>query len=151
MLKATDELLKDHRMIRKTLEGFRLDNPRFPAISKTLQRLLIGHAWFEDAIFIPPLKAEPLVARRFLEEISQEHNDLDVMMALLRKTPLENKKELEAYMLQIRTSLTTHFSKEEDALFPLAEKILREEGLDRLAQEMRTRQSEVQSVLSKSI
>lgn len=79
-------------MIRKTLEGFRLENPRFPAIAKTLQRLLVGHTWFEDAIFLPPLKAEPLIARRFLDEISQEHKDLDVLMALLRKTPQENKR-----------------------------------------------------------
>lgn len=138
-------------MIRKTLEGFRLDNPRFPSISKTLQRLLIGHAWFEDAIFIPPLKAEPLVAQRFLDEISQEHKDLDTLMGLLRKTSLENKRELDAYAVQIRAILNTHLSKEEDALFPLAEKILREEGLDRLAQEMRSRQGEIQSILSQSI
>jgi len=147
MLKATDELLKDHRMIRKTLEGFRLENPRFPAISKTLQRLLIGHAWFEDVIFLPPLKAEPLIARSFLEEISQEHKDLDGLMAVLRQTPAENKKELDAYALQIRAILETHFRKEEDALFPLTEKILREEGLDRLAQEMRARQNEILPLL----
>jgi iron-sulfur cluster repair protein YtfE (RIC family) len=149
VLKATDELLKDHRMIRKTLEGFRLDNPRFPAISKTLQRLLLGHAWFEDVIFLPPLKAEPLIARRFLDEISQEHKDLDALMALLRQTAMENKKELEACALQIRAILDTHFQKEEDALFPLAEKILREEGLDRLALEMCARQSEIHDVLPK--
>src|SRR5690242_947914 len=127
MLKATDELLKDHRMVRKTLEGFRVDNPRFPAITKTLQRLLIGHAWFEDAIFLPPLQAEPLVAKRFLTQISQEHKDLDALMALLRQTNPASKREIDAYALQIRTILNTHFSKEEDALFPLAEKILREE------------------------
>ncbi len=134
-------------MIRKTLEGFRLDNPRFPQISKTLQRLLIGHAWFEDTIFLPPLKAEPLLAKRFLDEISQEHADLHALMTLLQQTPLENKKELDAYALQIRTLLETHFHKEEDALFPLAEKILREEGLYRLAQEMRTRQHEIQALI----
>lgn len=147
MLKATDELLKDHRMIRKTLEGFRLDNPRFPEITKTLGRILKAHAWFEDTIFLPALKAEPFFARVFMQEISQEHKDLDTLMGLIRETKLENRESLQFYTTQLRSILETHFHKEEDALFPLSEKILKEEGLDRLAHEIRNRQHEAQNLV----
>ena len=144
--KATDALLADHRLIRKVLKGFVLDNPRFPQICKTLHRTLQGHAWFEDTIFLPAVKAEPLFFRRFTDEISQEHKDLGQLMKLLRKTPQANKEELEAYSIQLRTLLETHFRKEEDALFPLAEKILTEEGLINLNEEMKSRQLEVRQV-----
>ncbi len=146
LLKATDELMKDHRMARKTLEGFRVENPRFPQIAKTLGRILKAHAWFEDSIFLPALKAEPFLARVFMDEISQEHKDLDSLMSLIRQTKLEDRAQLESYATQLRSLLETHFHKEEDALFPLSEKILKEEGLDRLAHEIRARQHEAQNL-----
>ena len=111
LLRATDELLKDHRMVRKTLEGFRLENPRFPEITKTLSRILKAHAWFEDIIFLPALKAEPFLARVFMEEISQEHKDLDTLMNLIRQTKLEDHEPLEFYATQLRALLETHFHK----------------------------------------
>jgi|ERR1044071_1874451 hemerythrin-like domain-containing protein len=141
-MKATTALLADHKMVRKILKEFRLDNPRFPEILKTLHRVLLGHAWFEDEVFLPAFRAEPLLQKRFTDEISQEHNDLHFLMTTLRGTNLKNKKELEAIALQFRTVLDTHFSKEEDALFPMAERILDEEGLNKLGDEMRRRQAE---------
>jgi hemerythrin-like domain-containing protein len=149
-LKATDELVKDHRMVRKTLEGFRLDNPRFPEIAKTLERILRAHAWFEDTIFLPALKAEPFFARVFMDEISQEHKDLESLMKLIQETRREERERLEFYSRELRSILETHFTKEEDTLFPLSEKILREEGLDRLAQEIRRRQPEAQNFVGKN-
>ena len=143
MTKATDALLKDHLLVRKLMESFVLDNPRFPQICKTLQRALQGHAWFEDTIFLPVVKAEPLFFRRFTDEITEEHKDLDQLMTLLRQTPMTDGKALEAYSLQLRSLLETHFRKEEDALFPLAEKILTEEGLFHLGEEMYRRRLEV--------
>jgi len=145
MPKATDELLKDHKMIRKALSGFRLDNPRFPEILKTLQRIVIAHAWFEDTIFLPALNVEPKL-KRLDDEISQEHKDIDHWLKALRNEPKENKKELEIYSLQLMTTLEAHFRKEEDALFPLAERILNLEGLNKLGDEMRRRQSETRTI-----
>src|SRR5262245_56834890 len=130
-MKATDALLDDHKMIRKILDGFQLDNPRFSEILKTLHRVVRGHAWFEDTIFLPAVKAEPLFARRFTDELFQEHKDIDHLLESLGKIRENQKRELEATALQFRAILETHFKKEEDALFPLAEKILNEEGLNK--------------------
>src|SRR5690348_6724761 len=110
--KATDALLSDHRLINKVLDQFTLDNPRFAHICQTLHRALKGHAWFEDTIFFPAIEAEPLLFRRFTDELYQEHKDLDALMKLLRKTPLQNQKELEFYSQELRVLLTAHFRKE---------------------------------------
>src|SRR5580765_4949343 len=123
MTKATDALLADHKMIRKILQGFHPDSPRFQSIAKTLHRTVAGHAWFEDQIFLPAFKNEPLLQKRFVDEISDEHKDIDYFLNLVRKTNPQSK-EFEFYSVQFRSILETHFKKEEDALFPLAEKIL---------------------------
>lgn len=146
-MKATTALLADHKLIRKVLEGFDPQNPRFPAILKTLQRAVIGHAWFEDQIFLPAFKAEPRLEKRFVDELYQEHKDIDYFLKALLKTPLTQKKEFAEIALQFRAVLDTHFKKEEDALFPMAERILDSEGLNKLGQEMKNRQTEIRNLV----
>jgi iron-sulfur cluster repair protein YtfE (RIC family) len=145
--KATDALLKDHLLINKILEQFTLDNPRFAKICLTLHRAVLAHAWFEDEIFLPAVEAEPLLFRRFTDEIRQEHKDIDALLKLLRKTSAANRQELEFYSQELRVLLSTHFKKEEDALFPLSERLLSEEGLLELGEEMKRRQTEVRQFL----
>lgn len=145
-MKATDQLLKDHKMIRKTLEGFSLDNPRFPHLLKTLHRIVLGHAWFEDVIFLPAFQAEPMLEKRFVREIVQEHQDIDHLLKLLKKTPPAKREELESYLIQFRAVLDTHFLKEEEALFPIAERILDSEGMNNLGLEMERRKTEVRGL-----
>jgi hemerythrin-like domain-containing protein len=146
-IKATDALRADHKMVRKLLETLTFDNPRFAEVAKTLHRVLVGHAWFEDTILLPALEADPLLQRRFAQEIGQEHKDLQLLMKLIRETPVENKKEMEAYALQFHAILDTHFQKEEAALFPLAERILDSEGLNELGAEMKRRQTEIRNLV----
>jgi iron-sulfur cluster repair protein YtfE (RIC family) len=142
MPKATDELLKDHKMIRKIMKEWEIGNPRFGHIHKTLMRVVLGHAWFEDQVFFPAMEAEPAFARRFIDELYQEHKDIDSLLKLVRKTPTEKAEDLGFYTQQLRVILETHFTKEEEALFPICEKILDEEGLNNLSVEMRRRQHE---------
>jgi hemerythrin-like domain-containing protein len=146
--KATDSLLNDHKMIRKLLDEWRLDNPRFREISKTVQRVVLTHAWFEDTVFLPAFKGEPLLLKRYLNEIYEEHKDIDYLLKLVMQMGNEKKSELDAYLKQFKAVLKSHLGKEEDALFPLAEKILDEEGLNRLGDEMRLRQLEAQKLFA---
>jgi hemerythrin-like domain-containing protein len=145
--KATDALLKDHQLVRKVLEQFQLDHPRFEHICRTLHRAVKAHAWFEDEIFLPAVKHEPLFFDRFMAEIEEEHKDIDRLLQLVRTTSIADRRALEAYALQARTLLDTHFAKEEDALFPLADRLLTEEGLNQLGEEMKKRQAEVRQIL----
>ncbi len=145
MTKATDKLLADHKMIRKLLKETVPENPRFPELAQTLHRIVKGHAWFEDVIFLPALEKEPLL-QHFSEKISEEHKDIQYFLKALSGSP-QNQKELEAYSLQLHVLLDTHFAKEEDALFPLAERILDSEGLNSLGDEMERRKTEVRHLM----
>jgi iron-sulfur cluster repair protein YtfE (RIC family) len=144
---ATEQLLKDHKMIRKILEGFDVDNPRFPEILKTLQRVVVGHAWFEDEFFMPAVKSQPLIFKPFWSEVSTEHEDIGGLLALLRKTNVKEKKTLHARVITLRSLLETHFAKEEDVLFPLAEQVIGRERLVKLAATMERRKEEVRDHL----
>lgn len=145
MANAIEALLADHQMIRKLLQAFQLENPRFPEVFVTLQRIVKAHAWFEDQIFLPALRAEPLL-ERLNREISQEHQDIEFLFEKAKHAAQNPARKKEAYVLQLRTVLDTHFRKEEDALFPIAERILNSEGLNRLGLEMRRRRTEVRPV-----
>ncbi|MGQ0645827.1 MAG: hemerythrin domain-containing protein [Elusimicrobiota bacterium] len=143
LMKATEELLKDHKLIRKVMERFSLDNPRFPERLKTLQRVVLAHAWFEDEIFLPAVKINTLFEKRFTTQIAQEHQDLEYFLAQLLERSGTRSREMEFLMIQFKAVLEAHFQKEEVALFPLAEKTLDAEGLNRLAVEMDRRKTEV--------
>jgi iron-sulfur cluster repair protein YtfE (RIC family) len=147
IIKATDALLKDHRMIRKLLDSWQVDNPRFDALTLTLQRTVLSHAWFEDQIFLPAIAAEPLIFQCFQLQIAQEHHDIESLLKTLRRMDSSQKKEQTYCALQLRVLLETHFTKEEEALFPLAEKLLTEEGLITLGAEMHQRADEVRKFI----
>jgi hemerythrin-like domain-containing protein len=146
-MKATDALLADHKMIRKILSSFELDNPRFPEILKTMHRVIVGHAWFEDEIFLPALEKEKAFQKALTREIRDEHQDIDNFLKQMKKTAPQNKKKLDLILLQFRVVLSAHFAKEEEALFPLAEKILDGEGLNQLGDEMKRRQAEIRNLV----
>lgn len=147
MKKATDALLSDHKMIRKLLESFFVDNPRFSDITETLTRVVLTHAWFEDTIFLPVFKTEPLFVKKYLDELYEEHKDIDFFLKLVRKS-VNPSKELDAYMKQFRAVMDNHLKKEEDALFPLAETVLDNEGMNRLSAEMERKQTEAQKLFN---
>lgn len=142
MKKATDALLSDHKMIRKLLESYRLDNPRFSEIAETVKRVVTTHAWFEDIVFIPALITKPLFVRKYFDELNREHRDLEYILGLISKAGHEPSLELEALLLQFNAIMENHLKKEEDALFPIAERVLDQEGMNKLSAEMERRQKE---------
>lgn len=146
-MKATESLLADHKMIRKLWGDLTFENPRFNEIALTLHRVVLGHAWFEDQIFLPALKNKEFLVKCFADEIQKEHEDINTLLTLVRKTPADKKQERIYYRLQLVTLLDTHFKKEEQALFPLAEKVLDLEGLNRLSEEMKARQAETRNLV----
>ena len=146
MKKATDALINDHKMIRKLLDRFHPDQPRFPEIASTLKRVVLSHAWFEDQVFLPAFKTIPLMNNRYVQELTAEHKDIDYFMQLIHQT--QPSRELEIHVKQFRAILENHLQKEEDALFPLAESLLNKEGMNNLSAEMERRQHEAQKLFN---
>jgi len=147
MGKATEELIKTHRFVGKILEQFDPKESRFAEIRATLERAVIAHAWLQDEILLPALKGKALVEERFLNEVTQEHQDLVFFFKRLAHAALDAGTELDALVLQIRTLLDTHFEKEAKALYPLAEKLLDNTTLLKLGDEMERRKTEVRAAL----
>jgi hemerythrin-like domain-containing protein len=142
-IKATDALLTDHKMIRKVLSEMRREDPRFLKVVETGQRIIKAHAWFEDTLFLPAIEKSPLLARQFTDEIYREHKDIEVLLGLLRQTPASEGSTLNGFLMQFKALMESHLSKEEAALFPMAERILDSEGMNKLGAEMRARAHEV--------
>ena len=140
---ATEVLLADHKMIRKIMSDLEWTHPRFDDLSKTLHRIIVSHAWFEDEIFLPAFQSEPRLNRRFVDEIIQEHKDINVLLGLAREQRKKWDKNGELAYWQFKSILDAHFKKEEDGLFPIAEKILNSEGLNALGDEMERRKTDV--------
>lgn len=143
MKKATDELLKTHLVVDKVLEGFDVKNARFPEIMKTLHRTLLAHGWLQDEILLPVLRQKQLIEPPFLNEIVQEHKDLDQLLKTLLDTSLNFTSNLEAVASQIRIVIETHFKKERDVLYPLAEKTIDLNTLNKLGDDMTHHPNEI--------
>jgi hemerythrin-like domain-containing protein len=149
MKKGTDELLKTHTLIKKLLQGFSIENDRFAEVTKTLHRAVAAHTWFEESLFHAMVRKNRAVDERFLDELVQEHKDLDRLLASLQKTPPRMKRALEAHTRQIRVILETHLTKERDALYPLSEMVLDAKTLATLAEKMESGKSAVRDLVKK--
>lgn len=137
---ATEQLVKDHKMIRKILGGLAVGSPDFTKKLSTLRRVVLGHAWFEDVFFLPAIKSEPRFFAPFLAEVSDEHPHI---AALLERLETGGKRDRRDGLLTLRTLLETHFAKEEDVLFPLAEEALGAAALRDLAARMEKQKDRV--------
>jgi iron-sulfur cluster repair protein YtfE (RIC family) len=141
MNKTIDELLKTHHLVRKVLEGFDINNTRFAEITKTLHRTLLAHAWFHDEILLPVLREKSAPEETpLINEIMQEHKDLDRLL---------KESVAPAQVLEIQNLIETHFKKESETLYPLAEKNIEPEALNELGEKMKTHQSDIRDVLEK--
>ena len=145
-MKATERAPHTHQVVSKVLEIFSTGNPRFQESIKTLRRTVAAHGWLQDEIFLPALRGKPLIEKSFLSELVQEHKDLGSDDWIPAQDPPEQKKEVEAYVLQIRALLQAHFMKEKDALYPIAEQVLDAATLNTLRDEMESRKTEVRDV-----
>lgn len=146
MGKATEELIKTHRLLEKLLEQFEPGKPRFAEVRKTLERAVQAHTWLQDELLLPVLKGKPLIERRFLEEIREEHRDLEHLLKLLLNISPDAKEEVQALVIQIRAILESHIDKEALGLYPLVEKVVDRSTLLRLGTDMDRRKTEVRDL-----
>jgi len=147
MGKATVELLKTHRLVEQILIHFDTIRPQFSDVRATLERAVVAHCWLQDEFLLPALWGKPLIERQFLVGITQEHRDLEYLLEQLQTIAPDAARENEALVLQIRTLLEAHFSKEKNALYPLIEQVVDEATLLRIGEEMEKRKTGVRSAI----
>jgi iron-sulfur cluster repair protein YtfE (RIC family) len=147
MGKATDELLKTHRLVEQILIHFDRLRPPYSDVRATLERAVIAHDWLQDEFLLPVLWGKPLIERQFLVGLTQEHHDLESLLERLQTIAPDAAQENEALILQIRALIEAHFSKEKNALYPLIEQVLDNTTLARIGEEMESRKTEVRSAI----
>jgi hypothetical protein len=83
MGKATDELIKTHRLVEQILIHFDTLKPPFSDVRATLERAVIAHGWLQDEFLLPVLWGKPLIERQFLVGVTQEHHDLELRISAM--------------------------------------------------------------------
>ena len=147
MGKATDELIKTHRVVMQILSHFDTIKPPFSDVRATLERTVTAHCWLQDEFLLPVLWGKPLIERQFLAGVTQEHRDLECFLERLQTIAPDATREHEALLLQIRALLEAHFAKEKNALYPLIEQVIDDPTLQRIGEEMEKRKTEVRAVI----
>ena len=147
MGKATDELLKTHRVVEQILSHFDTIKPPCSDVRVTLGRAVIAHCWLQDEFLLPVLWGKPLIERQFLEGVTQEHRDLEFFLERLQTIAPDATRENEALRLQIRELLKAHFAKEKNALYPLIEQVVDDPTLQRIGEEMDKRKTAVRAAV----
>ena len=79
--------------------------------------------------------------------VSDEDEGADKLEVAAKREDKSVEDIIELYSKQFRSILETHLKKEEDGLFPTAERILDEEGLNNLGAEMERRKTEVRGLV----
>lgn len=117
--------------------------PRLVRLVELFRDHFLIHTWAEDSIFYPALravlpKAPSPFCLRYLEHLEDEHKAVESDMNHLeiqvrRHPPQPHWTETYAHFFQL---VQTHLKKEEEQLFPLSERILGAEGLEKLGQDL---------------
>lgn len=146
MPRATDELLKTHSVIHKLMEEFKPENPRFPALTKTLRRTVAAHAWFEETLLYPALKANPGHDGGLTRELAEEHGRIGRLLQDLERIPAGRHGEIGTAAGTVRAELEAHLKREREELYPAAEELLDARVLEAILREMERRKSEVRDL-----
>jgi len=148
-MKITEKLKEDHDQIRsfcKLKEGIKGESVQaglLDLIGK-INSILQKHAWVEDIFFYPIVRGalfnakEKPLSMDFMDKHEIEHKTVDEMiqhltMDLGSSSPQLNWLET---FNQIHQALESHMIKEEEEVFPTALRLLGEERLEELYQDM---------------
>lgn len=133
------ELLKeDHKVVKDILNEIEETSPKAVktkiGLFTTLKNELDLHEQIEETIFYPVLK-EYSETKDLVLEAYEEHHVVDLILEELQE--LEPKEESWMPKLSVlKENLEHHIKEEEEELFPKAEKILDNETLIQMGEEM---------------
>lgn len=101
-------------------------------LAAMLEAALEGHADLEDDVLIAPLE-EHVGKEGVTAAMRDEHNEI---RQLISRMPFaRTAEEARELLLDIVEKARSHFAKEEESLFPLAEQVLPTETLRRLGEQ----------------
>lgn len=134
------ELLKqDHqtvdRLFSKVLSTSSADKARRDELFATLRGELLRHAHAEEKVFYPPLR-EKRESHDIVEEGIGEHHHVEELLTRLEAIPSDSDDWIDAVQ-SLKDCVQHHVREEEGEIFDDARKLLGEQALDRMTEEIR--------------
>ncbi|MBC8131968.1 MAG: hemerythrin domain-containing protein [Deltaproteobacteria bacterium] len=143
-MNAIDLLESQHREVEKLFS--RIEAAKGPSAKQKLFDIIADklavHATIEEHQFYPAVKAKR--TEDVLLESLEEHVGIKRVLADLLKTPAGDET-FDAKIKVLKEQVEHHVEEEEEELFPKVRKLLDEEHLEALGQEMSAEQSDLET------
>jgi hypothetical protein len=138
--RATDALRRDHEKVRELFDEYRRRMDDAPEACRALAGAACMrwelHARLEEEFLYPALgRGSPETA-----EARRAHEDIDECIATIRRWPADSERD--STMLRMMQLAGHHMDREEETLFPLAERVLADR-LEAIGRAMRRRREEL--------
>jgi len=160
-VKITDRFIGDHKTFRKLMKDIEsIQNPMEEAERRKLIRAvellvdhLILHAWGEETFYYPEVgkvtaSSKTAADSIYMKLLDDEHREIDTVLQDVEKMVKESTVS-PAWRLKydiFRKHLLNHMTKEEEELFPLSEKLLGKEGLEKISETLEKNRSKAPAI-----
>lgn len=160
-MKITDRFVGDHKTFRKLMENIEsIRNPSEEADRRKLIRSvelfvdhLILHAWGEETFYYPEVakaaaSAKSVADSAYMKLLDDEHRAIDTVLQEVEKMVKEAavSPEWRSKYDVFKEHLVSHMTKEEEELFPLSEKLLGKEGLEKISETLEKNRSKAPAI-----
>lgn len=150
MTNILDKLKHEHQEVANLLEQASSDNQSLDKKKKlfdNINKQLILHMEYEEELFYPTIKENPATKNIVLEGY-EEHNVAKTLLKELQELPVEDEMWL-AKLTVLKENIQHHVQEEEQNMFPKVEKMIDEEELQDMAEEMQEfKQQQLESLSS---
>lgn len=160
-MKITDRFIGDHKTFRKLMKDIEsIENPNDEADRRRLIRLvelfvdhLLLHAWGEETFYYPEVgkaatSSKTVADAAYMKLLDDEHRSIDSVLQEVErmvKEPAVPAEWRSKYVL-FKEYLVTHMTKEEEEFFPLSEKLLGKEGLEKISETLEKSRSQAPAI-----
>ncbi|MBX5484306.1 MAG: hemerythrin domain-containing protein [Myxococcaceae bacterium] len=134
-MNALELLRNDHRKVEDLFDRLGVtDRPEEKAdLFEELAELLEVHARIERDVFYPAVKEKN--TERLLRQLLEEHEDMDQLLARMFALDVEDER-FDAELELLQRAVEAHVSEEEARLFPAVKRMLSDELLEALGDEL---------------
>lgn len=146
--KATSLLKEDHRKVKKLFASYDKledDDPQCDHLFEEIKKELTIHSKIEEEIFYPAVEgAENEEARTLVKEANEEHKIVKTLLQEIDALEDGDQTECDAKMKVLKDAVLHHAEEEEKEIFPVFEKLEKEQKA-RVAEQLLSRKQELES------
>lgn len=131
-MNITELLAEDHREVESLIAELEGGGER-ETFTK-LKNALTLHSQIEEDIYYPALE-DFEETEELIDEAYQEHSDVEQLLEDMSAVEPDSE-EFQDLLFQLKESINHHVEEEEGQIFPLSERLLGEESLEQMGNDM---------------